>query len=91
MKTDEAIKLAGSRSALAELLGITLQAIYGWGEALPEQRVWQLMTLRPDWFDADSPGSRAEIVRRADREARIDRILQMAEEIRREVLAWRNS
>lgn len=50
MKTQQAIKLAGSAKALAELLGITQSAISQWGKEVPELRVWHLRQLRPDWF-----------------------------------------
>lgn len=91
MNTNEAIRLAGGRAALAELLGISQQATYGWGETLPDQRVWQLMTLRPEWFNEGESTAKWRAQKRKERSDRIDRILQMADEIRREVLAWRNS
>lgn len=50
MKKADAIALAGSQEALAELLGITSSAITQWGEMVPESRVWQLKVLRPKWF-----------------------------------------
>jgi hypothetical protein len=50
MKTSTAITKAGSAANLARLLGITQAAVCHWGERLPEQRVWQLMLLKPDWF-----------------------------------------
>jgi hypothetical protein len=50
MKTQQAIKLAGSAKALADLLGITQSAISQWPKDLPETRVWQLWVLRPNWF-----------------------------------------
>lgn len=49
MKTQQAIELAGSSSALAKLLQITPSAISQWGENVPESRVWQLRVLRPEW------------------------------------------
>lgn len=51
MKTEDAIKLAGSATALAELLGITGGAISQWGDEVPEARVWQLRVVKPKWFD----------------------------------------
>lgn len=50
MKKQIAIDLAGSASALAEMLGISDSAISQWGEYVPESRVWQLKVIRPDWF-----------------------------------------
>ncbi|WP_176928751.1 Cro/CI family transcriptional regulator [Variovorax sp. YR634] len=54
MKTSLAIKLAGTAAALAHLLGITPGAVSQWGEDVPDQRVWQLRVLRPDWFKPDA-------------------------------------
>lgn len=48
--TADAIRLAGSKSELARILGITRIAIYRWGEHPPNGRLWQLMHLRPEWF-----------------------------------------
>jgi DNA-binding transcriptional regulator YdaS (Cro superfamily) len=50
METLTAIKLAGSRSALARLLNISQPAVSQWGVNLPQARVWQLKILRPEWF-----------------------------------------
>jgi DNA-binding transcriptional regulator YdaS (Cro superfamily) len=50
MKTQTAITLAGSASALAELLGITQSAISQWGDDVPQARLWQLRVIRPAWF-----------------------------------------
>jgi DNA-binding transcriptional regulator YdaS (Cro superfamily) len=50
MKTEEAIQLAGSRSMLARILGLTPAAITQWGDNVPMLRVYQLRDLRPEWF-----------------------------------------
>lgn len=50
MKTQTAIKLAGSKLALARILGINRQAIQSWSEMVPPLRVYQLKELRPEWF-----------------------------------------
>jgi len=50
MEKATAIKLAGSQTALASLLGITQAAISQWDERVPENRVWQLKVLKPEWF-----------------------------------------
>ena len=50
MKTQTAIELAGSTTALAKLLGITQSAVSQWGEDVPQGRLWQLRVLRPKWF-----------------------------------------
>lgn len=51
MTKSEAIRLAGSKSALSRVLGISRQAIHLWqGERIPPLRVYQLRELRPEWF-----------------------------------------
>jgi DNA-binding transcriptional regulator YdaS (Cro superfamily) len=50
IKTQSAIDLAGSGSALAELLGINKSAVSLWGDELPISRAKQLVELRPLWF-----------------------------------------
>ena len=50
MRTNEAIKRAGSKAALAKILGVTRGAVSNFGEYLPEARVWQLRVIRPMWF-----------------------------------------
>jgi predicted transcriptional regulator len=50
MQKDELIKLAGSQSALARLLGISQAAVSRW-KHVPQQRIWQVKLLKPDWFD----------------------------------------
>lgn len=50
MTKQELIDKAGSRKALAELLGISLAAISQW-TFIPRARLWQLKNLRPEWFN----------------------------------------
>jgi hypothetical protein len=50
MKTKDAIKLAGSREALARLLGVAVITTYRWKPSLPDARIWKLQVLRPEWF-----------------------------------------
>jgi len=51
MTKSEAIRLAGSKSALSRVLGISRQAINLWpGERIPPLRVYQLRERRPEWF-----------------------------------------
>lgn len=50
MKTEEAIRRAGGKKELADLLGISLPAIYQWKKEVPQPREWQLRLLRPAWF-----------------------------------------
>jgi DNA-binding transcriptional regulator YdaS (Cro superfamily) len=50
MNKGKAIELAGSVAELAALLGIQREAIYQWGDVIPQARLWQLKALRPEWF-----------------------------------------
>jgi len=50
MTKEDAIKRAGSPSELARLLGCSRQAVNNWVK-LPQGRLWQLMVLRPEWFE----------------------------------------
>ena len=50
MEKQIAIKLAGSASKLAKLLGVERQSVHKW-KSIPEGRVWQLKVLKPEWFD----------------------------------------
>jgi DNA-binding transcriptional regulator YdaS (Cro superfamily) len=50
MTIEQAAELAGSKAALARLLGVTRGAVSQW-EKLPKGRLYQLMVLRPEWFD----------------------------------------
>ena len=49
MDKQQAIKLAGSQSELARLLGISRGAVHQW-KTIPTGRLYQLMVLRPEWF-----------------------------------------
>lgn len=51
MNKQTAIALAGSAKALSDLLGINQSAISQWGDLIPELRMWQLKSLKPEWFD----------------------------------------
>ena len=44
------VRLAGGRRHLAQLLGISTQAVYKWGRYVPAARVEQLRRLRPEWL-----------------------------------------
>ena len=52
MNTSRAIKLAGGKAKLADIAGVTRQAVTRWvaQKTLPPLRVFQLRELRPDWF-----------------------------------------
>ena len=50
MKKDDFIKMAGSQTELAKLLGISQPAVSAWKE-VPQARIWQLKLLRPEWFE----------------------------------------
>ena len=49
MTKQDLIKLAGSQSELAKILGINRAAVCQW-KAVPELRLRQLKDLRPQWF-----------------------------------------
>jgi DNA-binding transcriptional regulator YdaS (Cro superfamily) len=49
MTKEQLIKLAGSQSELARILGITRAAVNQWPK-IPEGRLWQLRAIRPEWF-----------------------------------------
>jgi len=49
MDKREAIKRAGSASALAKILGVSRSAVSQW-VYIPEARLWQLKAMRPEWF-----------------------------------------
>jgi len=50
MDKQKAITLAGSQSELARILGITRAAVHQW-KTIPTGRLYQLMVLKPEWFD----------------------------------------
>jgi DNA-binding transcriptional regulator YdaS (Cro superfamily) len=49
MNKEKAIKLAGSQTDLAKLLGIKQSAVSQWKD-IPQARIWQLKLLKPEWF-----------------------------------------
>jgi hypothetical protein len=50
MEKSTAIRLAGSQTKLAAILGINQAAVAQWGNDVPVMRIYQLKTLRPKWF-----------------------------------------
>jgi len=54
MTKQQAIQLAGSQANLARLLGISRGAVWLW-ETIPQARIWQLMLMRPEWFEGIEP------------------------------------
>jgi len=54
MKTSNAIELAGSVTALAEILDITHSAVSQWGDNIPRLREYELREKRPEWFTRQS-------------------------------------
>jgi len=65
MTKQELIKKAGSRPALAALLGVSLAAISQW-ETVPEARLWQARVLRPEWFDGEEKNDKSGDLRIGD-------------------------
>jgi hypothetical protein len=51
MKTQDAIQQFGSVRKIAEALGLSVQAIYAWGDEVPKLRVYELREIRPGAFD----------------------------------------
>ena len=49
-KTQDLTDRAGGARVVADYLGITTQAVYGWGEYIPLLRVYQLKVGKPEWF-----------------------------------------
>ena len=45
MKTKDAVKKAGSVTQLAELLGLSIQAVYKWDDYVPTKRAAQLEAI----------------------------------------------
>ena len=45
MKTKDAIEQFGSVAALAAALGLSVQAVYQWGEDVPQLRAYQIRDL----------------------------------------------
>ena len=54
MEKSTAIKLAGNQTKLAAILGISQAAIAQWGEDVPLMRLYQLKTVRPEWFNNET-------------------------------------
>ena len=46
MNTDQAIKDFGSIRSLADVLGISVQAVYKWNGTVPALRVYQLNEIK---------------------------------------------
>lgn len=42
MKTNEAIELLGSVKEIADALGISVQAVYQWGDSVPRLRAYEI-------------------------------------------------
>ena len=50
IKTADAVKFFGSKSKLAQALGIRPQSINDWGEIMPELRAYKLREMFPREF-----------------------------------------
>jgi hypothetical protein len=57
MEKSTAIRLAGSQTKLAAILGISQAAIAQWGEDVPVMRIYQLKALRLKWFKSEKSKS----------------------------------
>ena len=95
--TETAIRLAGGRLALARLLGVTPGAVSHWDKTIPDGRAWQLRGLRPEWFEDNveilvEEREKQEAKERAMRQqvARLERIVRLADEIRKEASKWQS-
>ncbi len=49
MKTDDALALFGSVRQLASALSMTPQAVYQWGDVVPQLREYQIRERFPDF------------------------------------------
>jgi len=54
MTKEQLIKLAGSQTELAKILGISQPAISAW-KTVPQARLWQLRVIKPKWFKGVKP------------------------------------
>jgi len=59
MEKSTAIRLAGSQTKLAAILGIAQSAVAQWGEDVPMMRIYQLKVLKPGWFKGEKPTPKA--------------------------------
>ena len=59
MDTKAAIELAGGIRQLAEMLGLSTQAVYAWGDTVPKLRMYELRDMRPEWFKAEKKKAKA--------------------------------
>ena len=57
MEKSTAIRLAGNQTKLAAILGISQAAIAQWGNDVPVMRIYQLKTMRPEWFKNEKNAS----------------------------------
>ena len=45
MTVDKAVEIFGSRKAIADALGIKVQAVYQWNDVVPTLRVYQIKEI----------------------------------------------
>jgi DNA-binding transcriptional regulator YdaS (Cro superfamily) len=57
MKTEEAVRLAGTAAELARLLGISRAAVSKWGDEVPPLRAYQIRELIAAGALAAAPGN----------------------------------
>lgn len=46
MKTTEALKIFGGVPEIAKALGISVQAVYRWGDSVPRLRAYQIRDIQ---------------------------------------------
>lgn len=67
MKTSEAVAKFGSIRGVADALHISVQAVYAWGDDVPQLRSYQLRDalstkdISASTSGADAPGERREV------------------------------
>ena len=52
IRTQDAIRMAGTQEKLAALLNVTRSAVSQWGEHMPPLRVYELKAIKPRWVAA---------------------------------------
>jgi DNA-binding transcriptional regulator Cro len=64
MKAKDLIKAAGGARKLASILHLTPQAVYYWGDLVPELQRYRIKELKPHWFRKGGKMRRDEAIPR---------------------------